>query len=128
MTRVSIDVLDAEHDSLLEIENLRITANQMLGAPGDGFKYTQIRLSPARRSRCMRWLGLAIRANEIAPIMPAAAPADTRDNVARAALTASAQVAACLTAVACRVDRLSAIGALVAMHYRRPSWPPNSMC
>ena len=50
----------------LEIENLRVPADQMLGASGDGFKYAQIRLSPARLSHCMRWLGLAIRANEIA--------------------------------------------------------------
>jgi acyl-CoA dehydrogenase len=48
------------------IENLRVPADQMLGAAGDGFKYAQIRLSPARLSHCMRWLGLAIRANEIA--------------------------------------------------------------
>lgn len=48
------------------IENLRVPADQMLGASGDGFKYAQIRLSPARLSHCMRWLGLAIRANEIA--------------------------------------------------------------
>ena len=50
----------------VEIENLRVPADQMLGASGDGFKYAQIRLSPARLSHCMRWLGLAMRANEIA--------------------------------------------------------------
>ena len=50
----------------IAIEDLRVPADQMLGAPGDGFKYAQIRLSPARLSHCMRWLGLAIRANQIA--------------------------------------------------------------
>ena len=50
----------------IEIKDLRVPADQMLGASGDGFKYAQIRLSPARLSHCMRWLGLAIRANEIA--------------------------------------------------------------
>ena len=50
----------------IEIENLRVPADQMLGASGDGFKYAQIRLSPARLSHCMRWHGLATRANEIA--------------------------------------------------------------
>ena len=50
----------------IEIDNLRVSADQMLGAAGDGFKYAQIRLSPARLSHCMRWLGLAVRANEIA--------------------------------------------------------------
>lgn len=49
----------------IEIDNLRVSADQMLGASGDGFKYAH-RLSPARLSHCMRWLGLAIRANEIA--------------------------------------------------------------
>jgi acyl-CoA dehydrogenase len=48
------------------IDNLRIPADQMLGNAGDGFKYAQIRLSPARLSHCMRWLGCCIRANEIA--------------------------------------------------------------
>ena len=38
----------------------------MLGAAGEGFKYAQIRLSPARLSHCMRWLGSCIRAQEIA--------------------------------------------------------------
>ena len=48
------------------IDNLRIPADQMLGEAGEGFKYAQIRLSPARLSHCMRWLGCCIRAQEIA--------------------------------------------------------------
>lgn len=48
------------------IENLRVPADQMLGQAGEGFKYAQIRLSPARLSHCMRWLGCCIRAHEIA--------------------------------------------------------------
>jgi acyl-CoA dehydrogenase len=48
------------------IDNLRVPADQMLGNAGDGFKYAQIRLSPARLSHCMRWLGCCIRAHEIA--------------------------------------------------------------
>lgn len=50
----------------LTIDNLRVPADQMLGQAGEGFKYAQIRLSPARLSHCMRWLGCCIRANEIA--------------------------------------------------------------
>ena len=50
----------------LSIENLRVPADQMLGAAGEGFKYAQVRLSPARLSHCMRWLGACIRAHEIA--------------------------------------------------------------
>ena len=48
------------------IDNLRVPADQMLGQSGEGFKYAQIRLSPARLSHCMRWLGACERANEIA--------------------------------------------------------------
>ena len=50
----------------LTIDNLRIPADQMLGQAGEGFRYAQIRLSPARLSHCMRWLGCCIRAHEIA--------------------------------------------------------------
>ncbi len=48
------------------IENLLVPAEQMLGAEGEGFAYAQIRLAPARLSHCMRWLGVATRAHEIA--------------------------------------------------------------
>jgi acyl-CoA dehydrogenase len=50
----------------LAIEGLRIPADQMLGEAGEGFKYAQVRLSPARLSHCMRWLGSCVRAQEIA--------------------------------------------------------------
>lgn len=50
----------------LTIDNLRVPADQMLGQAGEGFKYAQVRLSPARLSHCMRWLGACIRAHEIA--------------------------------------------------------------
>ena len=52
--------------AVVTIENLRVPADQMLGQNGDGFKYAQIRLSPARLSHCMRWFGATKRANEIA--------------------------------------------------------------
>jgi len=38
----------------------------MLGQSGEGFKYAQVRLAPARLTHCMRWLGACIRAHEIA--------------------------------------------------------------
>ncbi len=50
----------------VSIRSLRVPAQQMLGQAGEGFKYAQVRLSPARLSHCMRWLGACIRANEIA--------------------------------------------------------------
>jgi acyl-CoA dehydrogenase len=52
--------------AIVAIERLRVTADQMLGAPGDGFKLAQVRLAPARLTHCMRWLGACTRANEIA--------------------------------------------------------------
>jgi acyl-CoA dehydrogenase len=52
--------------AVVAIEDLRVPADQMLGHSGEGFKYAQIRLSPARLSHCMRWHGAATRAQEIA--------------------------------------------------------------
>jgi acyl-CoA dehydrogenase len=52
--------------AMVAIEGLKVTADQMLGAPGDGFKLAQVRLAPARLTHCMRWLGACTRANEIA--------------------------------------------------------------
>ncbi|EAQ02129.1 putative acyl-CoA dehydrogenase family protein [Pseudooceanicola batsensis HTCC2597] len=52
--------------AVITIDNLRVPADQMLGQSGEGFKYAQVRLSPARLTHCMRWLGACIRANEIA--------------------------------------------------------------
>tara|TARA_R110000782_G_scaffold35821_1_gene85593 strand:+ start:183 stop:1352 length:1170 start_codon:yes stop_codon:yes gene_type:complete len=52
--------------AIIAIDNLRVPADQMLGASGEGFKYAQVRLSPARLSHCMRWWGAAARAHEIA--------------------------------------------------------------
>jgi acyl-CoA dehydrogenase len=48
------------------IENLRLHGSAVLGAVGEGFKYAQLRLAPARLTHCMRWLGACIRAQEIA--------------------------------------------------------------
>lgn len=52
--------------AVVSIENLRVPADQMLGESGEGFRYAQVRLAPARLTHCMRWLGSCIRANEIA--------------------------------------------------------------
>jgi acyl-CoA dehydrogenase len=48
------------------IDNLRVHHSQVLGEVGEGFKYAQVRLSPARLTHCMRWLGACRRAHEIA--------------------------------------------------------------
>jgi acyl-CoA dehydrogenase len=52
--------------ALIAIDGLRVPHGQVLGAADEGFKYAQIRLAPARLSHCMRWLGSATRAQEIA--------------------------------------------------------------
>ncbi|MFA7439598.1 MAG: acyl-CoA dehydrogenase [Sphingomonadaceae bacterium] len=68
----TVRILDTIDDSMpgghaeVVIENLRVPADQMLGQSGEGFKYAQIRLSPARLSHCMRWYGVATRAQEVA--------------------------------------------------------------
>lgn len=52
--------------AVVSIDNLRVPADQMLGESGEGFRYAQVRLAPARLTHCMRWLGACVRANEIA--------------------------------------------------------------
>ena len=50
----------------LEFDGLEIPDQNRLMNVGDGLKYTQIRLGPARLTHCMRWLGLARRSMAIA--------------------------------------------------------------
>ncbi len=51
---------------ILRFENLRVPKENVLGEIGKGFKYAQVRLAPARLTHCMRWLGQARRAHDIA--------------------------------------------------------------
>lgn len=57
-----------EHGGHCEIvyDGLEVSDDNVLMNIGDGLKATQIRLGPARLTHCMRWLGLAKRAMEIA--------------------------------------------------------------
>jgi acyl-CoA dehydrogenase len=43
-----------------------VSDDAVLGTPGEGFRHAQARLAPARLTHCMRWLGAARRAHEIA--------------------------------------------------------------
>src|SRR3546814_17618165 len=52
--------------AIIVIDGLRVSADQILGEVHEGFRYAQVRLAPARLTHCMRWLGEAIRAHEIA--------------------------------------------------------------
>ena len=64
-----LDTIDGSmaggHAQIL-ITDLRVPASQVLGEVDEGFRYAQVRLAPARLSHCMRWLGAATRAHEIA--------------------------------------------------------------
>jgi acyl-CoA dehydrogenase len=51
---------------VLQFTNLRVSSRQILGELGKGFKNAQVRLAPARLTHCMRWLGQAQRAQDIA--------------------------------------------------------------
>ena len=52
--------------AIVALNGLRVHRSQVLGAPGEGFAYAQVRLAPARLTHCMRWLGACTRAHEIA--------------------------------------------------------------
>ncbi|GHH25480.1 acyl-CoA dehydrogenase family protein [Streptomyces lanatus] len=57
--------LFAGHAELL-FEDCEVTDEAVLGEVDEGFAYAQVRLGPARLTHCMRWLGVARRAQDIA--------------------------------------------------------------
>lgn len=52
--------------SELVFENCTVGDDAVLGEVDRGFHYARVRLEPARLTHCMRWLGLARRARDIA--------------------------------------------------------------
>lgn len=52
--------------AVVRFDGLRVPAADVLGEVGQGFRYAQVRLAPARLTHCMRWLGAARRAQDIA--------------------------------------------------------------
>lgn len=65
----TMDAMDAcftGGHGVIEFNNLRVPASDVLGELGKGFRYAQVRLAPARLTHCMRWLGQARRAHEVA--------------------------------------------------------------
>jgi len=50
----------------VRLERCRVGAEALLGAPGQGFLLSQVRLGPARLAHAMRWIGTAQRALDIA--------------------------------------------------------------
>ncbi|WP_342130994.1 acyl-CoA dehydrogenase family protein [Hydrogenophaga sp. OTU3427] len=64
-----IDALDScftGGHGVVRFTNLRVPASDVLGRIGEGFRYAQVRLAPARLTHCMRWQGQARRAHEVA--------------------------------------------------------------
>ena len=52
--------------AVVRFDGLRVPASDVLGEIGQGLRYAQVRLAPARLTHCMRWLGAARRAHEVA--------------------------------------------------------------
>jgi len=68
ITRVvdSLDKLAPGGHAEVEFRDCRVADEAILGEAGLGFRYAQVRLAPARLTHCMRWLGAARRAHEVA--------------------------------------------------------------
>ncbi|AEV15135.1 Acyl-CoA dehydrogenase domain protein [Thermus sp. CCB_US3_UF1] len=50
----------------LVLEGCEVGEEAVLGEVGQGFAYAELRLDPARLTHCMRWLGVGVRATELA--------------------------------------------------------------
>jgi len=64
-----MDALDAcftGGHGVVRFDGLRVPADAVLGEVGQGLRYAQVRLAPARLTHCMRWLGQARRAHDVA--------------------------------------------------------------
>jgi acyl-CoA dehydrogenase len=62
----TIDQVSVGGHCEVAFDDVRLPNDAVLGEPGAGFRYAQVRLAPARLTHCMRWLGAARRAHEIA--------------------------------------------------------------
>lgn len=62
----SLDRCFAGGHCVVHFHDLKVPASDVLGEVGEGFRYAQVRLAPARLTHCMRWLGAARRAHDVA--------------------------------------------------------------
>jgi acyl-CoA dehydrogenase len=62
----TIDAGTVGGHSRVELREAFVGDDAVLGEPGRGFAHAQVRLVPARLTHCMRWLGAARRAHDIA--------------------------------------------------------------
>lgn len=65
-TMDALDTCFTGGHGVLRFNDLRVPATDVLGELGKGFRYAQVRLAPARLTHCMRWLGQARRAHDVA--------------------------------------------------------------
>lgn len=62
----TIDTVIGGGHPYVELKNVHVSDSAVLGEVHRGLEYAQVRLGPARLTHCMRWLGLATRAQNIA--------------------------------------------------------------
>lgn len=65
----TLDTMDSSFmggHAVIDIQDLKVSGDDVLGEVGQGFRYAQVRLAPARLTHCMRWLGAAQRAHDVA--------------------------------------------------------------
>jgi acyl-CoA dehydrogenase len=65
----TLDTMDGSFmggHSVIDIDDLKVSGDDVLGEVGKGFQYAQVRLAPARLTHCMRWLGAARRCHDTA--------------------------------------------------------------
>lgn len=70
----TMDVSFSGGHGYVVFDDCRVPADRVLGEEQLGFRYAQVRLGPARLTHCMRWLGAARRAHEVAVAYAARRP------------------------------------------------------
>lgn len=62
----TIDAISPGGHAEVYFDHVRVNRGAILGEIGQGLRNAQVRLAPARLTHCMRWLGAAQRAHDIA--------------------------------------------------------------
>jgi acyl-CoA dehydrogenase len=60
------DSVSAGGHAHVRYTGVEVDDDAVLGAVGEGYRYAQVRLAPARLTHCMRWLGVARRSLDLA--------------------------------------------------------------
>jgi acyl-CoA dehydrogenase len=62
----TLDTVSVGGHCVVTLTEAFVPDEDVLGEVGQGFRYAQVRLAPARLTHCMRWLGAAQRAHDVA--------------------------------------------------------------